>query len=313
MSQTCEKSMFTVRFREVYSRKQRIINEKSPEILFMKGICTGNAKAEEYFTETTMYRQRTFLDAPNGRFEGLAGIQQFADRWLDDFQAKDATVYPVIQTVANGRAVTEMEVWFNLKNGESKRVPMVVFADLMTKTIIEGMRIYFFFKFLPNAVAYRKPIFRPSLNKPANPVLMTGVMRYYYEQLHNFRPEALDNIMDMCSDHILYGGYRPDEEEPLAEGKKDLRKAYEGICKMIPHKKYIRFETFTDDGLNMAVEWTIVARQSALAEGEVSVAGCAMYERDEDGKMGSIRICDNVGYDLGIDLNSIPQSDMFID
>ena len=41
---------------------------------------------------------------------------------------------------------------------------------------------------------------------------MTGVVRYYYEQLHNFKSdEALANILQMSSDDIVYGGYRPCE------------------------------------------------------------------------------------------------------
>jgi hypothetical protein len=176
------------------------------------------------------------------------------------------------------------------------------------------MRIYFFFKFLDGAVAYRKPIYRPRFMSWCEPPLLTGVVRYYYEQLHNFREaEALENIVNMCTDDVLYGGYRPDEEEPLYQGKEDLRRVYEGICANSPHKTYVRFETISDDGVICAVEWTGVVRAAGLASGIPSICGCAMYERDEDGRLASIRINDNAGYDLGFDINLIPSSDTFVD
>ena len=309
-----KEEMYTVKFKETYSNGQRPINEESPEIVFMREACKGSVRASDYFDDYTVYRQKVFLDSPNGRFEGVAGIQDFADRWLDDFEATGATVYPVIQTVANGRSVTEMEVWFELSGGGVKRVPMVVFADLVNASRMEGMRIYFFFKFLKNCIAYRKPIFRPGRNHWCEPVLMTGVMRYYYEQLHNFRTEeAVENIVAMCSEGIYYGGYRPEEEEPLYQGRDAVRNIYADICTKCPGDQYVRFETFTDDNLNMAVEWTTVVRQSALAKGYVSFGGCAMYGRDDEGLLSSIRICDNFGYEMGIDLNSVPASEIFVD
>lgn len=307
--------MFTVKFMDVFAKTaERRIDETSPEIRFMQAICSGDAKAEDFFNETAVYGQQVFLDAPNGRFHGVKEIQRFCDTWLSDFKAAEATVYPVVQTVAGGKAVCEMEIWFSLQNGGVQRVPMTVFADLASSTMMEGMRVYFFFKFMEGCPVYRRPIFRPTRNKWADPWLMNGVMRFYYEQLHNFRTEeALENIVDMCSDDITYGGYRPEEEEPLFTGKDAIRKVYSDTLKNCPHNNYVRFETFTDNGLTLAVEWTIVVRQSALKDGFVSFAGCAMYERDDEGKLCSIRINDNAGYDYGMDLNSIPSHDMFID
>lgn len=307
--------MQTIHFKESYADLSVHIDENAPEIRFMKYICAGGCKAEEYFNPMTVYRDTVYIDAPNGRFVGLEEIGGFAAGWLEDFGAVDAQVYPVIQTRAGGRSVTEMEIWFRLKgNGGTKRIPMTVFADLTVGGKMEGMRIYYFYKFLPGAVAYRPPVFKPRVMKPTEPVLMTGVMRYYYEQLHNFRrEEALENIMGMLTEDCRYGGYRPDEDEPLAIGKEAIRVHYEDICSNVPSKNYIRFETIVDDGKRMAAEWTSVVTREGRLAGKMSFCGCAVYDRDETGKLSSIRINDNAGYDFGIDLNSIPEWDNFVD
>lgn len=306
--------MQTVRFIEDYLHLSNNINNNAPEILFLQHICSGGANVEEFFNETTVYRDNVYLDSPNGRFEKLEGIRTFALRWLSDFEAESGEVRPVIQTVANGRSVTELEVWFHLKNtNEIKRVPMTLFADLAPKGKMEGLRIYFFFKFLPGATAYRKPVFKPRIMKPTETVLMTDVMRYYYEQLHNYRPEALENIMDMVTDDCIYGGYRPYEDEPTAKGKDQIRKHYEDICSSVPHLNYIRFETIVDDGTRMAAEWTSIVTRKGMIAGRTSFCGCAIYDRDGTGKISSIRINDNAGYEAGIDLNSINDWDNFID
>lgn len=307
--------MQTVHFIENYKDLTINIDENAPEIRFMKHICEGGTDVEKYFNEVTIYKDIVYIDSPNGRFEGLAEMRRFAEKWLEDFEAVSAALHPVIQTVAGGRSVTEMEIWFKLKDdGSIKRVPMTVFADLAPGGKMEGMRIYYFFKFLPGAVAYRTPVYKPRVKKPAEPVLMTGVMRYYYEQLHNFRTqEALENILGMLTDDCRYGGYRPDEEEPLAIGREQIRVHYEDICSHVPSKNYIRFETIVDDGVRLAAEWTSVVTREGRIDGKMSFCGCAVYDRDETGKLKSIRINDNAGYDFGIDLNSIPDWDNFID
>lgn len=306
--------MYTVRFNEVYGAKKRVIKEDSPELLFMKAICNGNAVAGEFFNEMTVYKKRVFLDAPNGRFEGVHEIQNFADKWLKDFKAVSAEVIPVVQTRANGRSALEMEVWFKLESGETKKVPMVVVGDLVGQHRLEGMRIYFFYLFMDGATGYRKPIFRPRVNSYCEPALLTGAIRGYYEQLNNFNTEsAVNNIVDIASDDVKYGGYRPEEVEPLYEGKENLRKVYEGICADWPRDGYIRFETITDDSTTCVAEWTVVVRKEGMARGVVCFCGCAAYERAEDGKLWSVRICDNNGCELGIDPASIPADLWFIE
>jgi hypothetical protein len=117
----------------------------------------------------------------------------------------------------------------------------------------------------------------------------------------------------MCTDDVMYGGYHPVEVEPVFIGKEKIREVYAGTCINVPANNYVRFETFCDDGVTCCAEWTIIPRKPAIAKGFYCFAGCAMYERSKDGRLFSIRINDNAGFDPGIDLSSIPYSDWYID
>jgi hypothetical protein len=306
--------MFTTDFRDVYSKNNYRIDEHSLDLQFLRDVGAGNMTAEKYFNETTSYRQRVFLDSPTGRFEGVNAINEFAKSFVKEFGAIKAEIYPVIQTIAAGRICTEMEIWFYQTDGQINKVPTTVFSDLIGMDKLEGMRIYFFYQYLKGSVAYRRPIYRPRDTKPATPWLMTGVVRFYYEQLHNWRTEeAIANIVEMCTDDVMYGGYHPVEIEPVLIGKEKIREEYSKTCINVPANNYVRFETFCDDGITCCVEWSIIPRKPAIAKGFYCFAGCAMYERAKDGKLFSIRINDNAGFPPGIDLNSIPQSDWYID
>ncbi len=217
-------------------------------------------------------------------------------------------------TIAGGRAVSEVEIHFRAADGSERRVPMAVFGDVAPGGRLEGMRIYFFYQWMPGASAYRKPIFPASDMAPAPFHLLTGVIRRYYEQLHN--PDsaaALASFVDMAANDVQYGGYRPQELEPIIIGKVGFAGAYEGLSKRLPAKKYIRFETITDDGVNCLVEWTSIVRLEAALEGIFSQGGMAAYERAADGSLQSVRICDNVGMEADIDLSTLSLADNYID
>jgi hypothetical protein len=306
--------MLTVHFKDEYSKNNYRVDPNTLDLQFLRGVCAGEGDAKKYFNELTLCKKPVFLDAPNGRFEGTAGIDRFAKNWLKDFGATKAEIHPVIQTIAGGHICNELEVHFHIAGGGVSKVPMTVFSDPIGEDKLEGMRIYFFYQFLPGSIPYRRPIFRPVVNGWTSPAVMSGVVRYYYEQLHNYRSaEAVDNIVAMCVDDVRYGGYRPDEAEPLFIGKEALRKVYDGTMVNVPWNNYVRFETFCDDGITCCVEWTTIVRKTALKDGFFNFAGCAMYERARDGRLYSIRINDNAGYEPGIDRNTIPDSDWFID
>lgn len=112
--------METIRFMEEYSDPKNQINKKAPEIRFMERICKSGTDVENYFVEKTIYRDIVYLDAPNGRYEGLLNIKAFAGKWLKDFQASEGEVHPVIQTVANGLLLRKWRFGSKLRMGTQK-------------------------------------------------------------------------------------------------------------------------------------------------------------------------------------------------
>lgn len=175
-----------------------------------------------------------------------------------------------------------------------------------------GMGV-FFYQYMPGLDAWRRPIYRPTALQPASYALFTDVVRHYYEQLHNPNSEeALVLILDMASENVRYGGYRPADVEPIGIGKAIFQRHYEGITSGIPKHQTIRFETIVDDGVNCLVEWTSVIHPSGVALGIVSQAGMAAYERDAGGQLASVRICDNLGFEAQIDRSRIRPEDQFV-
>lgn len=288
-------------------------NFDSAEIRFLQHICEGNCEVEKYFTERTIDNKEVKLYMTDSCYTGLDEIRQFAKTWLSRVNAKKATVHPVVQTIASGRVALETEIWFEVGENEPLKIPMAVFADLAPHGKIEGMRFYYFHKWFPGTSPYIRPVFRPTHNSPASLSLMTGVVRYYFEQLHNpYTKDALDNIAAMANENVRYGGYRPIELHQPATGADDFRTKYEYTTSIIPRDHFIRVETIVDDGVNCAVEWTSIARDSALVTGIVSQGGMASYERDDDGKFISVRICDNFRYETDIDHSKVSAENMFV-
>ena len=192
---------------------------------------------------------------------------------------------------------------------------MGIFADLGPKEKMEGLRIYYFYQWVPGTPAYYKPVYRPSHNKPAEINQLTGIMKYYYEQLHNENKDvALGNLVEMFADNPRMGGYRPIEmNPPMVNTKEVVRKKYTHLIDNIPTYIYIRFETITDDGKNCLCEFTSIIRKHAVEKGLVSQAGMVAYERDDNGKINSIRICDNFKWEHEIDYSKVLPEDNFID
>lgn len=290
-------------------------DDQTPELRFMRHVCEGGSDVASFFHETTSSRKDIVIYTPYDKFEGHEAMARFAREFLGKAGAASAEIHPVIQTVASGRSVTEAEVWFDIDEEEPYKVPMNFFADLGHNGKMEGLRIYYFLKWIPGTPAYFEPIFRPAHNEPADPNLLSGVVKFYYEQINNFcKEDQLENIVGMFSENPRIGGYRPEEITPKTiYTKEKVRKKYTTIVENIPKLLYIRFEAITDDGRNCLVEWTSVIRKEGLVLGLVSQAGMAAYERDDKGKLCSVRICDNFRYDDEIDLSTIKKENNFIE
>ena len=296
---------------EKYAGPQHPINENSPELLFIKYACAGKAeKAVSLFRPKKLFGNvPPAVDAPFGRYEGLDGIRKCVENFLHAFHAESGTVWPVIQTRANGHAVTELAIDF-VVDGEIEQIPMFVVSDLRTPNTLDEIRIYFHCSYLPDVQPYRKPIFTPAHLEMGDPGLLTGAVREYYEALHHVPKTDVDRILSVMGEGCQFGGYEPvTEEKEDVKTREDIRKAYEHMATYIPRCVGMRYETITDDGLNCIIEWVhIVSRAGEEEMGRVALSGIAAYERDDDGLLCAIRISDYAGWEKYIDWTKTPIS-----
>ena len=163
---------------KLYQGPEHPIQENFAELRFIRAVCAGDeASALAFFHEKKLFGgQPCAVDAPFGRFEGLEEIRRFVRSWLSNFHADSAEVIPVIQTRANGRSVTEVQIDF-LVDGAIEQVPMFVVADLRTEDTLDEVRLYCHCSYVPGLQAYRKPIFTPAHLEMGDPHLLTGAVR----------------------------------------------------------------------------------------------------------------------------------------
>ena len=291
-----------------YAGPQHPIDAASPELRFMQAVCAG--RVEE---AVCMFREKKLfggaepaVDAPYGRFTGLTGIRAFAEGFNARFGAALSFVTPVIQTRANGRVVSELVVNF-VVDGEIEEVPMFVVGDLRTAGLLDEVRLYCHFSFVPGLQAYRAPIFPIGHREMGDPALLTGAVREYYEALHHVPYVDVDRILGAMGEGCTFGGYEPWGMEANHGDHAQLRQSYENMAKYIPSKVAMRYETIIDDGRTCVIEWVhVISRRGREDLGRVAMSGIAAYERGEDGLLCAIRISDYAGYERTIDWSQLP-------
>lgn len=296
-------------FLAISPRAAERIDRDSAELLFFQAICAGDAEsAASLFEETQQFGGKSVVDAPQGRYAGKQEIARFAQKWLLDFGAEAAEVEPVTQTVGGGRSASEVIVHFR-RGAERTSIPMCIVGDIRPSNRLDGVRVYFYYGWLPGFSAYRRIIFQPEHMDPAPYSLMTGSVRRYFELLHG-RGDAqrrIDEIVALTLPDATFGGYRPDWVEPADSGHEAMRSHYVCICEDAPDHYRVRAEAIIDDGVQCVVEWTLVVPEAGYQVGRVAQSGVAVYERDpESGLLRSIRICDNVGKEDEIFLDELP-------
>ncbi len=299
------------KFIEMYGGSHREIMQDSPELMFMRAVCAGDADmAASFFREKRLFGDRPpAVDAPNGRFEGRSGIEKFAAGWLRLFGAQESSLVPVIQTRANGRSVTELVVNF-VVSGQIEQVPMFVVGELRTRDSLDEVRIYFHFTHARGLTGYRRPIFRSAHIGMGEPALLTGAVREYYVALHETPYLNVDRILKTMGDSCQFGGYEPAGTPQRARTNRDsLRSEFEHLATYMPKWVGVRFETVIDDGVNCVIEWVhIISKEGRAKEARVCLSGISAYERGPDGLLCSIRICDYAHFEKSIDWTMTPIS-----
>lgn len=247
------------------------------------------------------------IDTPYGRFEGLKGVRDFAEGFLARFEADAAEVIPVIQTRANGRSVTELQVNFTSAEG-IREVPFFVVADLRTQDTLDEVRLYTHCSFVPHLQAFRAPLFPSTHLEKGEVGLLTGAVREYYDGLHHVPAADVDRILNCMGEHCVFGGYEsagPDYK--LVNDKAAVREVYNRMASYIPRCVGMRYETLIDNGRTCVIEWVhVVSRAGQEERHRIAMSGIAAYERGDDGLLCSIRISDYAGLEDTIDWTKLP-------
>lgn len=293
----------------LYKGPQHVIEKTHQELRLIQAACVGDEEAAAaLFREQKLFGGAPcVVDTPYRRYTGLEGIRAFVREFLPRFEATDAQVIPVMQTRANGRSVTELEVRFQTAQGEHQ-VPFFAVADLRTRDTLDEVRLYTHCSFVPHLQAYRAPLFRPTHLEKGETGLLTGAVREYYDALHTLPAADVDRLLGSMEESCLFGGYEPDEpgHEP-ALTRDAVREKYRRMALYIPRCVGIRYETLIDDGRTCVIEWVhVVSRAGQEERNRIAMSGIAAYERGESGLLCSIRISDYAGLEGTIDWSRMP-------
>ena len=240
------------------------------------------------------------------RFEGLSGIREFARTFLSVFHAERAEVVPVIQTRANGRSVTEVQLDF-VVDGAIEQVPMFVVADLRTGDTLDEVRLYCHCSFVPGLQAYRKPIFRPAHLEMGDPRLLTGAVREYYEALHHVPQADVDRILGSMEKGCKFGGYGP-EGEGHQDDHADLRRFTTKWRNTSPAVWGCAMRPSSTTAATVSLNGSTSSPGRQEERSRVAMSGIAAYERGESGKLCAIRISDYAGLERTIDWSRVDVS-----
>ena len=289
----------------LYQNTRQIITD-SAEWIFMQRLCNNKIdEAMDLFEETKQFiNKKCALDTPSGRFEGKDNIRTFLKKWMSEYSAQSASVEAYFQTRAGGRSATEVIVSF-IADGMINEIPMMIIGDLRAHEKLDEVRIYHHCSYLPQYQPYRKPIFQSAHLEMGDPDLLTGAVREYYVALHHVPRVDVERILACTSENCKFGGYGPGSEQPLSDSQ-ILKREYEHMATYIPRWVGMRYETIIDDGITCVIEWVhIVSDDGEQEGGRVCLSGVAAYQRDQDGLLCSIRICDYAGYEKQIDWSKV--------
>ena len=292
----------------LYKGPQHPIDESYAELRLIRAACEGDEDAAValFFEKKLFGNTPCVIDTPYRRFGALMVSVSSRRLGFPHFMPMKES-NSVVQTRANGRSVTELQIDFTV-NGEIEQVPMFVVADLRTQDTLDEVRIYCHCSFVPGLQAYRKPLFKSAHLEMGDPGLLTGAVREYYEALHHVPAMDVDRILASMGEGCKFGGYEPeDPDHRPAETPEEIRAKFEYMAGYIPRCVGMRYETIIDDGRTCVIEWVhIVSRAGQEERARIAISGVSAYERGDDGLLCSIRICDYAGLERTIDWTKTP-------
>ena len=296
----------------LYKDMPQEIKQDSPDIYFVNALCSGKSEdVVALFREKKLFwDEKPAVDTPYERFEGLDGIKEFADGFLSKFNATSVSFTPVFQTIGGGRVALEGVFKFVVDEA-IEEVPFFVIVDLRTPQLLEEVRMYTHYSFIPGLTPYRKPIFKAAHYEMGDPGLLTGAMRAYYEALHHAPYCDPDEIHAAFAEDCIVGGYDPwgTPEKSKEQMNKEAHSFGYGLATYIPACVGMRYETIIDDGKTCVIEWChIVSKQGQEERNRIAMSGCSAYMRNDEGYLCSVRISDYAGHEGEIDWTKTPVS-----
>jgi len=286
------------------------IKMDSPDITFANALAAGKTdEVVALFREKKLFwDEAPVVDIPYGRFEGLDGIKDFADGFLARFNAESATFTPVFQTRGGGRVALEGVFKF-VVDGMINEAPFFIIVDLRTPGLLEEVRMYTNFTYIPGQTPYRKPMFQSAHLEMGDPGLLTGAMKAYYEELHHAPYCRAEKIHAAFADECYVGGYEP-VNTPIKSKEEMSKNAHTfgyGLATYIPACVGMRYETIIDDGITCVIEWQhVVSKQGQTERNRIAEAGVSAYQRNSEGYLCAVRICDYAGQEGNIDWSKTP-------
>ena len=288
------------------------VDVSSPDMLFVNALCAGRAdEVVGLFREKKMFwNEPPAVDAPYERFEGLDGIRRFAEGFTARFNADAVSFTPVFQTKGGGRVALEGVFKF-VVDGAIEEVPFFVVADLRTPKLLEEVRMYTNYTFVPGLTPYRKPIFKSAHYEMGDPGLLTGAMKAYYEALHHAPYCKADDVHAAFAEECIVGGY--DSWGAPVKTKEEMSKEAHsfgnGLAGYIPACVGMRYETIIDNGKTCVIEWChIISKQGQEKHNRIAMSACSAYTRNDEGYLCSVRICDYAWHEGEIDWTKTPVS-----
>lgn len=296
--------------KKLYAGMVKEFKEDSPDLIFARALAAGRVDdVVAMFRDKKMFwDEPSAVDSPYGRFEGLEGIREFAEGFLPKFNATEASITPMFQTIGGGRVALEAVINF-VVDGEIEEVPMFFCVDMRTPKLLEEVRMYTNFSFVPGQTPYRMPIFKPAHFEMGDPGLLTGAMRSYYEALHHAPYCSAEKIHESFADECIVGGYEPwgATVKSKKEMSEDAHQFGYHLSTYIPANVGMRYETIIDDGVTCVIEWVhIVSKKGQKEMNRVATSAVSAYTRNEDGYLCAVRICDYAGHEGEIDWTKTP-------
>lgn len=294
------------RFEILFGQGHRILQD-SPELKFMRLITNEQPEAAAALFADSRFHGEGLpgIETPYGSFHGQQAILEMARGWYSVFKAKRAVLVPVTQTQAGSRSVTEFVLHYTTEDNADHAVPMAAVGELGNTKMLDVLRLYYNWQMVPDTPPYRPPVFLPKPDLTTRTEMLSGAIYDYFRYLHDPNGAIVTHASQVFADRACFGGYeRKDQNDAFGPFPREdfVRTVMEPISARLSRHIRIRMETIIDDGKICCVEWEQLVTKAGREELQrLSQPGIAFYERDDTGRIWSMRVIDYAGSEQFID------------